>query len=209
MWWHVTVWVWLCLRTTSISISITRTSVVGFQDSRGALKLPLYLYLNHSKTRWFSILVFFNTMLISIVFGCVPLLWAFKLQVRSKCSLPCDYTCVLAKSRGICPQSTYATTLLSLIQVSLLNLLSSFLITTTGSSWFLKGISYSFVSRTPQSPSTPKSGNICGRHYRGDKLMQIESQTLTNRTEHNRLGLLGGSSLSANVHNVKTNGLSK
>ena len=63
----------------------------------GALKLPLYLYLNCLKTKMNCILVFFNYHTHSHLFGCVPLLWAFALQVGSKCKLLCDYTCVPAK----------------------------------------------------------------------------------------------------------------
>ena len=113
----------------------------------------------------FCILVFFNYHSLLLVFGCVPSFWAFVLQVESKCNLPCDYTHVLAKSRSICPLSIYTTTLSSLIQGSPLTLLSSSLIMMIGLSWSLKDTNCSCASRTPQSPLTPKSGNVCGRRY--------------------------------------------
>ena len=40
----------------------------------------------------------------------------------------------------------------------------------TGSSSFPKVINYSYTSRTPQSPSMPKSGNVCGRRYTKTKI---------------------------------------
>ena len=103
----------------------------------------------------------------------MPVLWAFTLQVRSKNNLSCDHICVLAKSRDICPLSSSTTISLSSIQVSLSNLPSYSLIMTIGSSSFPKVINYLCVSRIPQSPSMPKSGNVCGRHYTHHLHMQL------------------------------------
>ena len=141
------------------------------------------MYLNCLKTKMNCILVFFNYHTSSHLFSCVPLLWAFMLQVRSKYNLSCDHIHVLAKSCDICPQFTFVTTLSSSIQVSHLTLPFYFLIMTTGSSSFLKVTSYSFKSRTPPSLSMPKSGNICGRRYKRDELMWNQKPNMYKQVE--------------------------
>ena len=101
------------------------------------------MYLNCSKTKMICILVFFNYHFVSsslaVCYYSEPLCF----KHNPSANLPCDCTHILAKSCSICPQFSYATTLLFSTQVT----------------------SYSFESKTPWSPSTPKSGNICGGCY--------------------------------------------
>ena len=112
----------------------------------------------------FCILVFRNYH-VSSSSSCVPLFWVLRLKVLSKCNCLVIYTRVLAKSRSICRRSSYATTSSYLIQVFPWSLPFCSPIKTIGLSSSHKDISYLFASRTPQSPSTPKSGNVCGRRY--------------------------------------------
>ena len=116
-------------------------------DNLGLLQLPL------------------SSSILSSILGCVPLLWAFVLQVGSKYHSSCDHIHVLAKSRDICPLSTSVSTSSSLIQVSHSNSPFSSHIMMIGSSWSHKDINNLFMWRTPQSHSMPKSGNVCGRCY--------------------------------------------
>ena len=123
------------------------------------------MYINRPKTKMNCILVFFNYHGLLLSLAVCLHLWAFVLQVESKCNLPCDYTCELAESHSIYPLSIYATTSSSLIQGFPLTLLSSSPIMMTGSSLSLKDTNCLCALRIPWSPLMPKSGNVCGRHY--------------------------------------------
>ena len=131
------------------------------------------MYINHPKTKMNCILVFFNyhaqLPFHSSLAVCLPS-ESSHFRSHPSAQLPCDYNRVLAKSCSICPLSSYATTLSYSIQASLWNLPSYSLTATTGSFLFPKVINYSFASRIPQSHSTPKSGNVCGRRYTKTKI---------------------------------------
>ena len=86
---------------------------------------------------------------------------------------------MLAKLHSLCPQSLCATTLSYLIQDSPWNSPSYSHIVTTGLSLFPKDTSYLYVSRIPQSHSTPKSGNVCGRRYIKTKIQSWHPHLLT------------------------------
>ena len=128
------------------------------------------MYINSSKTKMYCILVFLNYHVQTRLWLCAFTPWVFVLQEVSKYFVSCDYTRVLAKSRSICPPSSYIITLSYSTQVSLWISPSYSHTRTTGSSLSLKDTSYLFVLRTPPSPSMPKSGNVCGRRYTKTKI---------------------------------------
>ena len=127
------------------------------------------MYLNRSKTKMYCILVFLKYHVL-FVSGCVPSSEpsSFKTSPSTLCLV--TILMYLAKSRSICPRFLYATTLSSLIQDSPWSSPSYSPITTTGSSLSLKATNFSYVLRTPLFPSTPKSGNVCGRRYTKTKI---------------------------------------
>ena len=127
------------------------------------------MYINSSKTKMFCILVFLNYHTSFALWLCASTLSLCTSKSNPSAIRLVIRTCVLAKSRSICQQSLYATTSSYLIQVSPWTSPSYSHIKTIGSSSSHRVINYLFMSRIPQSPSTPKSGNICGRHYMSDR----------------------------------------
>ena len=130
-----------------------------------SFKATSNMYLNHSKTKMFCILVFFNYHILFVFWLCASTLSHRTSRFNPSAICLVIHTCVLAKPRSICPQSSYVTTSSYSTQVSLWTSPSCSHIKMTGLSLFHKVINYSYASRIPGSHSMPKLGNVCGRCY--------------------------------------------